>query len=595
MGTHLPAVSRDIQHSRYCRDFAGAVSGDGWQLVFSLHTEARSRVFERQTMLIMNRSHSRNFAARAFFSAVLIVCALGLAGATSAGAATYSVYACVGPSDEPLPNSSWLTSVNTPSQTLSFSFGSNCGDLSVAADPTDLFNFDDGAEYVFDAPSGTTISGYAINRGASITFPPATGGQTQLSAGIQETAGATTTEFDCVAVTSDCEVAPSIVFKEGLALDKLSVGVRCAAESGNCEAGSFTKLSSQLVYARVDVEDATAPVINAVGGALPGSGLPAGFHGLNVTATDVGGGVRMINLAIDGNFTQASGAGGSCGQPYTLRAPCPSGLERTLNVNTAALTDGMHTAVLTATDAAGNASAPYSFSFVVTSGGQNGGGGSGGGGTPPSNGSPAVEQPTVKTEKSVISSKNGKNVLVEGTLVTAQGVPVAGALLDVTALDLGVFDAAPKSIGTTTTTAAGRFSFSVKPDGARRISVLFKPFPASLGTAVTSTIVREDLTLSVKRSKARIKPGGLLTLSGKLDGAGSAADETPVEIDALIGKRWRAVGVVEANSRGSYKWRYRFTRVQQPTRFTFRAIVRRNKTWPWPTEISKRVKVLVAR
>lgn len=593
MGTRLPAVNRDTQHSRYCRDFAGAVSGDGWQLVFSLHTESRSRVFESHTMLIMNRSHSRNFTARAFFSAVLFVCALGLAGATSAGAATYSVYSCLGPNDAPLPNSSWLTSVNTPSQTLSFSFGSNCGDLSVIADPADSFSQNDGAAYVFDAPTGITISGYAVNRAASITYPSTTGGRTQLSAGIQESTGSATTEFDCVAVTSACEVTPSVASTGGLAIDRLSIGVRCAAETGNCPAGSFTKLSSRLIDARVDVEDPNAPVINTVGGALPGSSAVAGFRTLDVTGSDVGGGVRMINLAIDGNFTQASGAGGSCGQPYTLRAPCPSGLERTLSVNTAALTDGMHTATLTAIDAAGNTSAPYSFTFVVTAGGQNGGGG--GGGTPPSNGSPAVEQPIVKSEKSVISSRTGKGVLVEGTLTTADGVPVAGALLDVTALDLGVFNAAPKSIGTTTTTAAGRFSFRVKPDGARRISVLFKPFPASLGTAVTSTIVREDLTLSVKRSKSRIKPGGLLTLSGKLDGAGSAADDTPVEIDALIDKTWRAVGVVEANSRGSYKWRYRFTRVRQPTRFTFRTIVRRNTTWPWPTETSKRVKVLVAR
>lgn len=546
-------------------------------------------------MLITKRSQSRNLAARAFFGAVLVVCALGLAGATSAGAASYSVYACVGPDDQPLPNSSWLASVNSQSPFPLFVFGDDCGDLSVTANPADSFVLDDAAEYVFDAPSGTAISGYSVTRAASITFPPLTEGQTQLSSGIRESAGSSTTEFDCVATFTDCDVAPSIVTKGDLALEKLAVGVRCATESGSCPEGSFTQLSSRLLYARVDLEDPTVPVITAVGGTLPGSDAPSGIHTLDVMATDNGGGVRTINLAIDGSFTQASGVGGSCAQPYTLRAPCPSALARTLNVHTAGLAAGTHTATLTATDAAGNVSAPYNFAFVVATGGQNGGGTGSGGGTPPSNGSPAVEQPVVKTEKSVISSKNGKNVLVEGTLVTAQGIPIAGAQLDVSALDLGVFDAVPKSIGTTTTTAAGRYSFSVRPDGARRISVLFKPFPTSFGTAVTSTIVREDLTLSVKRSKARIKPGGLLTLSGELEGAGSAADEAPVEIDALIGKSWRAVGVVEANSRGRYKWRYRFTRVQQPTRFTFRAIVRRNKTWPWPTEISKRVKVLVAR
>jgi hypothetical protein len=168
-------------------------------------------------------------------------------------------------------------------------------------------------------------------------------------------------------------------------------------------------------------------------------------------------------------------------------------------------------------------------------------------------------------------------------------------VLDVTSLDLGVFNAAAKSIGTTTTTSTGRFSFRVKPHGAQRISVLFKPYPASIGTAVTSAIVREDLRLSVKRSKSHVKPGHSVTLSGKLEGAGAAAGGTPVEIDAKIGKSWRAVGVVEANSRGSYKWKYKFTRVQQPTRFTFRAIVRKNKSWPWPTETAKSLNVLVAR
>jgi hypothetical protein len=161
-------------------------------------------------------------------------------------------------------------------------------------------------------------------------------------------------------------------------------------------------------------------------------------------------------------------------------------------------------------------------------------------------------------------------------------------------LDLGVFNASAKSIGSITTTSNGRFSVRVKPNGAHRISVLFKPYPASIGTAVTSSIVREDLSLSVKRSKSRVKPGGKLTLNGVLDGAGSAADGAPVEIDARIGGSWRAVGVVEANSRGSYKWHYKFTRVKQPTQFTFRVTVRHNKVWPWPTETSKSVKVLVA-
>jgi hypothetical protein len=524
-------------------------------------------------------------------AAAIFACALIALPATESKAATYSVYACAGPSSEALPNSSWLTSVDTPSQTLSFNFGANCGDLSVQAKPADAFVNDDGAEYVFDPPTGTTISGYSLNRSATVSYPAPNPTPSALSSGVFETTGSATTEFDCVQVTANCNTPMSLVTRSGLALTRLSVGVQCKQVTGGCPVGSFTQLASRLADARVDINDPSAPVIASLGGTLPGSSGAAGAYTLDITATDVGGGVRSVMLSIDGAAPQSMNAGSSCGQPYTLRAPCPSGLVRSYDVNTASYAGGVHSASVTAVDAAGNVSAASTFNFTVASGGlqppTNG--------TTPVNGSPAVEQPTAKMEKSLIASSTGKAVTVEGTLTTSAGAPISGAVLDVVSLDLGTFDASPKSIGTVTTTSTGRFSVRIKPDGAHRISVLFKPYPASIGTAVTSTIVREDLTLSLKRSKSRIKPGGSVTLSGTLGGSGSAADGTPVEIDAKIGGSWRAVGVVEANSRGAYKWKYKFTRVKQATRFTFRAIVRKNKTWPWPTETAKSVNVLVAR
>jgi hypothetical protein len=529
-------------------------------------------------------------AARKAIAAAIFACALIGLPASESKAATYSVYACTGPSSEALPNSSWLTSVDTPSQTLSFNFGANCGDLSVQAKPTDAFAYDDGAEYVFDAPAGTTISGYSLNRSATVSFPSPNPTPSKLSAGVFESVGSAKTEFDCVQVTADCGVKMSTVTRSGLALSRLSVGVQCQQVTGGCPVGSFTQLASRLSDARVDIDDPSAPVIASLGGTLPDSNAAAGAYKLDITATDVGGGVRSVMLAIDGGAPQSMNAGSSCGQPYTLRAPCPSGLVRSYDINTAAYANGGHSASVTAVDAAGNVSAASTFNFTVASGGveppTNG--------TTPTNGFPAVEQPTAKMEKPLIASSNGKAVTVEGTLTTSTGAPIAGAVLEVVSLDLGIFDAKPKSIGTVTTTSSGRFSVKVTPDGAHRISVLFKPYPSSIGTAVTSTIVREELTLSLKRSKSRIKTGGSVTLSGGLGGSGSAADGTPVEIDAKIGGSWRAVGVVEANSRGAYKWKYRFTRVKQPTQFIFRAIVRKNKTWPWPTEKSKSVKVLVA-
>lgn len=511
--------------------------------------------------------------------------------AATAQGATYSVYACAGPSNEALANSSWLTSVDDPAQTLFFSFGANCGDLSAHASTADNFQLGDGAEYVFDPPAGTTISGYQLTRAAAVVYPGASTYKPLLTSGVRERTAGTTDDRDCAAVSSDCSAGPGVVDRSGLALSQLSVGVHCVDDTANgCSAGSFTGLSSQLVQARVDVDDPNAPVIASLGGDLPGSSQAAGTRTLAVTATDVGGGVKWISLSIDGAAPIRSGAGGSCGEPYTLRQPCPSGLVRSIDVNTAMLANGQHSASVIATDAAGNTSAPASFVFTVSSGGSGSGGG-----PAPSNGSPAVQQPTVRFEKSLVSASSSKEVTIEGTLTTSDGTPISGAVLDVMSLDLGSFGAQAASIGTVTTAANGHFSVKVKPDGAHRVTVLFKPTPDSLGTAVTSVVVRQNLALSIKRSKAKIKPGRSLTLSGKLTGAGSATDDAPVEIDAKVGGKWRAVGVVSTNSKGSWKWSYRFTRVKSATNFYFRAIVRKNKTWPWPNETTSQVKVLVAR
>lgn len=510
--------------------------------------------------------------------------ALALCFSSSATAASYSVYACQGPSAQALPNSSWLTSVENSSQTLAFAFGAVCGDLSVNLSSTEDFAQGDGAAYVFDPPAGTTVAGYELLGSAAVDF--ATGGtQPAFSAGIRETTGLTHEDFGCIDATADCSIPPSDVTRTGLALSRLAVGVYCT-EAAGCGAVPFNDLNAGLAQARVDVEDPTKPAIVAVSGSLPGSSAPAGMQSLDVTATDVGGGVASVALKIDARTPQTISAGGSCGEPYTLRQPCPSGVTPSFLVDTAELADGEHTATLTATDAAGNTSDPTTFVFTVASGGA---------GPKAANGNPAVTNPSIRMQQSIVTAKSGRAATLAGSLVTAQGAPVSGATLEVSALDLGEYGAQEKSLGSVTTDAAGDFSMRVSPSGARRINFNFRPAAGAGITASASAVLRENLALTIRRSKARVKPRGLLTLSGKLSGAGSAAGGAPVEIDVKIGRSWRAVGVVETSSRGSWKWRYRFTRVSKPTRFYFRATVRKTTSWPWPTELSKQAKVLVAR
>ena len=101
--------------------------------------------------------------------------------------------------------------------------------------------------------------------------------------------------------------------------------------------------------------------------------------------------------------------------------------------------------------------------------------------------------------------------------------------------------------------------------------------------------------ITVKSSKGRLVKGRLLTLRGRLLGAGASAKGTLVTIQSIVNGAWAPVGTARAKADGSYTWRYRFVHLQQDTIFRFRAVVERGPGWPWASEHSSSLKVRVAR
>jgi hypothetical protein len=513
--------------------------------------------------------------------------ALLVVTASSAQAATYSVYSCQGPSLETLPNLAFTSETVGSVPGPPFAFGGACGDINVAASPVDAYANGDGGQYVFAAPPGTTITGYQLQRSVDVAFAsPLPPNNPYVTAGLRETTSGPSSDLDCTMANVDCTVPPGIVDRSGLALTQLALGVYCTDPNG-CQPNAIVGLKSSLAWARVDLDDSTPPTVDAVGGPLTAPAAISGISAVDVTTSDAGSGIERVSLSVDGGPPVVLATGGSCVKPFLIGQPCPLSFSGTLTLDTGTLSAGQHVGSVRSTDAAGNASAPLSFVFTVAS--------PAGPGQPPAvNGVPAVTRPQVRNTKSRITARKGKTAVVTGLLATAQGQPIAGAKLTAYALDLGVFDSKERMLGELTTGPDGRYALPVRLRGAQRVTIGFRPAPDLAITAVDSTIVREDLKLSIKRSKARVRPGGLLKLSGRLTGAGAAGVSAPVEIDVKIDGEWRAVGVVETSRRGVYKWHYRFRRVTEPTRFIFRVQVRANKSWPWPTEASKAVKVLVA-
>jgi hypothetical protein len=80
------------------------------------------------------------------------------------------------------------------------------------------------------------------------------------------------------------------------------------------------------------------------------------------------------------------------------------------------------------------------------------------------------------------------------------------------------------------------------------------------------------------------------TFSGRLLG-GPGQLGTQVTIYALGGRRAIPVETVPADRRGRFRYRYRFTSIGGPTRFSFQAVVKAQPNYPYARGASKRVSV----
>jgi hypothetical protein len=521
-------------------------------------------------------------ASLAALIAVVFACSLL---ASTASAATYSVYTCSGPNGESLPNDAWVSRVSVPANAAAFSFGTNCGDLSTVAAAGSALAPGENAGYAFTAPAGSTIVGYLLRRSATISFYSGSSNPA-LSSGVRRSVAAGDTYAgECEAKTVACSISSSDTQSAGLAASSLQVGVECAQPSAACAASKFSALSAKLINSRVDLSDGYAPTLAASGGTLTDANTTAAKRTISLAVNDLGSGVQGVALAIDGSPTSSVANGGSCAKPYTKPLPCPASSPTTFQVNVAPLTVGNHIAVVSATDGAGNVGtlAPVSFSVgaILTGSGSN------------SNGSPAVEHPKLTTNKAVLDGAAGKSISVRGRLLTDDGAAIAGAKLDVSSVNIGVSGSPAASLGSVRSSSDGGFVFKFKPKGAQRITFSFRPNSGDGPTATASTIVRQRLGLSAKGSRASLSAGGTLIISGRLGGTNGAAGAIPVAIEVALGKKWRAVGTVTTTNAGAYKWSHRFTRVTRPTIFRFRAVVKRTASWPWPTKKSSPVQVLV--
>jgi hypothetical protein len=510
------------------------------------------------------------------------------ASAASASAGTYAVWSCRGPAGEPVSAAAW-TPRTVNARAGDVTLDDTCaqgGRLRVSLAAGRAFASSAVGMATFTAPPGTRIVGYEVWRSLAVA-PPRLLRAYDYAAAVAEHAGAASPRYGCSTLSSACRsagdpgdpLAPvNRVAAHAQPLDAVALQVSC--ERSWCDEPSGPAARAELYRARVLVEDTVAPATPRIVG---------GPSALVVSSSDVGAGIASMSMALDGGAARTI-ALPDCREPFVAAQPCPAAAAQSFGIDLGA---GRHVASGTVTDAAGNTTAwgPVAFTVeqadpvlsVV-------------GARPPElpvapaavSGRPAVARPKLRLATTSIVHPAGAVGYVKGTLRSAAGAPIAGARLSVTALELGVEDARSRALAPVTTNARGQFTARVRGDGARRVSIAFVPTPDAQPTAVASATVRTRLALTARPDPRALVKGRVVTVSGRLRGAGASARGAVVRVESIVNGRWAPVGTATARADGRYRWRYRFVHLARDTTFSFRTVLAHTPGWPWPTVRSPR-------
>ncbi len=399
-------------------------------------------------------------------------------------------------------------------------------------------------------------------------------------------------------------------------------------------------LAELLIHqAMIQIQDSISPTFTSAAGDLLQQGAPvasvSGAPAVVVQASDVGSGLFRLVVTADG-VDVATGAfpdgGGRCVPlPGTVRGfttlqPCLGQGSASLTWDTTKVADGLHSVQLLVEDASGNRTVVAAGRTLVA----NRPGGPGGPGGVPAvgpgsalelrggpNGSAATDEATMslvwpatakvprqdrstkrrcarsdtyrrlhpvwcggspaRSELNTSWSKTKANAL-SGRLVTASGVPISGAAIELASTS-PVPGSAPVPLPGVSTDADGRFAATIpRAGGSQTIAASWRA-RVNDTIAVASTQARVDVRAATGlEANRRIRSGQKVTFRGTLRSKVGNLERVPIELQAQVQGRWRTFAV--ANTGPDGRWEFRRT-FRTRGRYTVRARVGSVVSYPW--------------
>ena len=534
-------------------------------------------------------SAARRGASVCSLAAVACILILALAGSAHAG--TWTLLSCRQPDGQPAPTEGWSTGATG-------AVGPDSGDTNSCAEGGELSAVTsgeapqgayEGPEWVFSAPSGSTIAGGTIT--ATLSSPH---GQAWL--------GTPSASYDSADVLANCQYnlacgadgtltgAFPITHVGGSSLYAVAVCVGPYEGATSCPSTGGIDAAINVSSAAIELANDATPAASGFGGTL----LNPNAHGtqeLTFQASDPGGpGVRLVVVQIDGTTVYSGTPNTNEGRCVPLGSsegalefdhsqPCRTSESVDVPVNTATLANGAHTLKVTVEDAAQNASVVYDgqISTLQPANGSLG--------ALPGAGAGASAVVLAREPNGVAASEGAhlelgqrgrltrsfakRGLRVSGRLLGVQGEPIGGAVLDVLQQISGARSWAV--IGHARTSANGTFAASVPGGPSRTVQIAYRAFSTDAGYAAVARIT-ENVAAGVELRVSPRSTGsqGTITLTGRVLGP---VPRQGVSVNLLVHYRgqWEPFRTPRTDAAGRFTVVYQFEGAVG--RFPFRAEV----------------------
>ncbi|HEY5044234.1 MAG TPA: carboxypeptidase-like regulatory domain-containing protein [Solirubrobacteraceae bacterium] len=384
------------------------------------------------------------------------------------------------------------------------------------------------------------------------------------------------------------------------------MNVSCGGQPGSsCQPGigdSHEYAAVVYLYAAdLILEQSAGPSASSVSGELASAPAVSGTSDVAFDASDPGAGVWEATFSVDGNVVQSTvpdEEGGRCrnvGQTtdglaaFLYLQPCPPTESVDVPFNTTAVSNGAHHLIVSVIDAAGNSAPVLDREIDVNNPVPAHPG--------PANGTNASSEATLtarwaSTTKEHLTSGWGKTETITGRLTAPGGVPIGGALLDVTATP-AYTGAKASALASPKTGADGRFELRLpRGESSRTLRIAYRAHIGDALPVATRTLtlgVRAGVSLSVAPHTTSV--GRSIFFKGVLKGAPQPAGGKQLVLEARSpGGEWIEFNVIRARAHGRYRASYRF-KFPGPARYQFRVLCKQEADFPFAEGASNLVGV----